>query len=1392
MKNKIRGRVLTGILAAALLCTAIPETAYAVEMPEEAVQVSEEETEDMAVTEEEQPETVEGISDNDSGKEESSSEGNDEGDVGEMDQAENKEMEPPSDEEIAEKTGSGYEETSPEKETACQLTSARAATETIAQLRTRFPAGEYWNRVDLSYNNPDGVTSKPCPNNHNTAPNTCNNYRGYAQCWGFAYRLAYGYYGSCPLDQGWSKSTDAASLDSLKAGDIIRYLNDGHTIWVTGVDGDKVTFVDCNSDYHCKIRWDAVTYKSTIKSTFTHKWSAPYAAAESTISQEHGGYWDEGFYPVIPDGDYHIVSALGDQWWLTNAGFSTENGGNVQLWEYDDMECDHHLYHFEFIPDGKGIGRGFYKVTNKHSGKCLDSEGGHEYLYNQQTGRRTNVWQWEDNGGGAQQWAINEIDGGDKGMLYTFYARCSGYVMDVEDGIAASGTNISMWKDNGSAAQQWRLIPWAPSIGRTIGDGEYQIVPYSADDKVVSVAGDSPKNGTNVELNSNKGDYRHTFDVKYEENGYYSIINKNSNLSLDVAGGPANRKESANIQLWMRDGNSSAQKWIIRESGNGYYNVISKCNGLYLEVQDGGEKDGCNIALRRPSDFNTYLKWKFVPYKKSKLELPTADIPSGTEVVAGTGISLSCSVEGASIYYTLDCTDPTRQSTLYTDPIAVTENVTVKAVAVKEGYLDSDVAVFTYTVKSDDPDDPNTPDDPDDPGTPNTPDDPNTPDTPDTPDTPGTPDPSPSEEPDRPEENVPKEDMPDNGIIPDGLWIAGLAEGRYYYTGKAIRPEVRVYDHKTLLKEKTDYTISYKNNTNAYGYGVSDSAFDAGKAPTIIVMGKGNYTGRETQTFMILPLDIGSPSFAADDMTVACKKGAQKPVPTLFWQDKKLKNNTDFTVAYYSGGNRVDSVKAAGRYDIEIGGKGNFGGTRRIGLTVTKDLKLMSKMTVEKIKSQVYTGNAITPALTVKDGWTKLTEGEHYTISYSRNTAAGTAYAVVTGIEKAGYSGTKRVSFKITGTSISKAVVTGLTGKEFIYGGVQLEPELSLGIKGKGDGVTTEIALTPGIDYTMIWQKNRDAGSATVIFTGKGAYTGTMKKTFKIKPFDIAANTEGRVEAKLLQAAVPYAKGGAKPEVTVTFRQSNGATQTLKEGKDYILSYNNNNAVNGGSDSKKIPTVTVKGKGNFKGTYRVNLTYQITARDIGELTLAAEDRTYQNKKNAFATKVKVTDLDGKVLSAGKDYKKVFTYVYKEETIVKNGTMENGGTTVRAAGATVEPGDIIPAGTILSVKVTATEGGNYTGTIAGEYRITLASISSASVSIPKQTYTGKPIELDKDQLTVRIKGVFINPSQYEIVPGSYKNNVKKGNASVTIRGVGNYGGTKTVKFAIKAKGFVWWK
>lgn len=637
---------------------------------------------------------------------------------------------------------------------------------------------------------------------------------------------------------------------------------------------------------------------------------------------------------------------------------------------------------------------------------------------------------------------------------------------------------------------------------------------------------------------------------------------------------------------------------------------------------------------------------------------------------------------------------------------------------------------------------------------------------------------------------IPVEDIPNGGIIPEGLWVAGIAEDGYDYTGKAVKPQVRVYDYKTPLREKQDYTIAYVRNTKAYSYASTDKEFDVKKAPTITVMAKGNYNGKETVSFKIRPLDIGGEGFSADNMAVAYRKnGVQKPIPELNWNGKKLRNKVDYTVAYYdSKDNELDAIKEVGEYDIVLTGRGNFSGDLGIHLTVTERLKLMNKVSVAGIKGQPYTGDAIMPVLTVKDGRTKLTEDVHYVVSYRNNTEVGTAYAIVTGIEEAGYCGTKRVSFKITGTPIRNASVTGLAGQKFVYEGVDLTPQLQLGIRSNKDGVVKPLVM--GTDYMVTWQKNQNAGTATVTFTGKGAYTGTLKKTFKIGKFDIAANADIRFVAALEQETIPYAKGGAKPKVSVKFKNSDGSWQTLTEGQDYTLSYRNHTAVNDGSRADKQPTVIVKGKGNFSGTYGAALNYRINPQELGQLSITAQDKTYQNRKNIYATKVTVTDLNGKILRAGTDYDKAFIYTYEGETVVTD-TADDIAIT-RAAGEVVGKNDMIPAGTKLNVRIEAKAGSNYTGSLVGEYRIAQATISNASVSVLKQTYTGQPIILDKNQITVRIKGTAVEEDQYEIVQSSYKNNVKKGNASVTIRGVGNYGGTRNIKFAIKAKGFVWWK
>lgn len=72
--------------------------------------------------------------------------------------------------------------------------------------------------------------------------------------------------------------------------------------------------------------------------------------------------------------------------------------------------------------------------------------------------------------------------------------------------------------------------------------------------------------------------------------------------------------------------------------------------------------------------------------------------PNGGAVVENTEVTITCETDGASIYYTLDGTEPSEAANLYQAPIVITEAVTIKAIAVKEGMTDSYVATAEFTV----------------------------------------------------------------------------------------------------------------------------------------------------------------------------------------------------------------------------------------------------------------------------------------------------------------------------------------------------------------------------------------------------------------------------------------------------------------------------------------------------------------------------------------------------------------------------------------------------------------------------------------------------------------------------------------------------------------------
>ena len=80
-----------------------------------------------------------------------------------------------------------------------------------------------------------------------------------------------------------------------------------------------------------------------------------------------------------------------------------------------------------------------------------------------------------------------------------------------------------------------------------------------------------------------------------------------------------------------------------------------------------------------------------------RVAAPEFSIESG-EVLKGTQVALTSATEGATIHYTIDGTEPTSTSTVYSEPIILVFDVTIKAIAVKEGMADSDVNEATFTV----------------------------------------------------------------------------------------------------------------------------------------------------------------------------------------------------------------------------------------------------------------------------------------------------------------------------------------------------------------------------------------------------------------------------------------------------------------------------------------------------------------------------------------------------------------------------------------------------------------------------------------------------------------------------------------------------------------------
>lgn len=290
-----------------------------------------------------------------------------------------------------------------------------------------------------------------------------------------------------------------------------------------------------------------------------------------------------------------------------------------------------------------------------------------------------------------------------------------------------------------------------------------------------------------------------------------------------------------------------------------------------------------------------------------------------------------------------------------------------------------------------------------------------------------------------------------------------VCEETFVYSGTAYEPKPIITLNGNSLVEGIDYQVAYKNNVNA-GKGV------------IIVEGLGNYCDKTEVTFDIYPKDITG--IAVNEVASQIYNGNElKPGVTAKDGNIPMTPVKDYTLSY------KDNVNA-GKGVIIIEGKGNYTGTKEVTFKIQP--KSFKGVIISPVKAQNYTGSAIKPNLTLKDGGKKLKLDSDFNVKFSKNKKVGTAKAVITG--KGNYTGSLTTSFTIKQASIKKAEV--VMENSVAYTGKAVEPSVKVYFGGK--------QLKAKRDYVVSYKNNVNVGKGAVIIEGKGNLKGTKTVSFDI------------------------------------------------------------------------------------------------------------------------------------------------------------------------------------------------------------------------------------------------------------------------------------------------------
>lgn len=570
---------------------------------------------------------------------------------------------------------------------------------------------------------------------------------------------------------------------------------------------------------------------------------------------------------------------------------------------------------------------------------------------------------------------------------------------------------------------------------------------------------------------------------------------------------------------------------------------------------------------------------------------------------------------------------------------------------------------------------------------------------------------------------------------------------------------LKVYYDSQEITDKTLYELRYENNIYAsrkekakvYAVGTAAGDYNGFTSNAVEYTVRKAFNAPEAITPLAFQVrgSIEPKSFLGSNQQVTLEAEDITLIDPNF-PNEKLELGKDYEISGYGPNNKL-GVNAG---EVTLQGIGAYISSMTLNFDIIATVLSSSMVNIDDTNC-IYDGKAqhgnLKVTVQAAEGGEIFKLGKDYTLSFSSNdiNAGKTHTVTVTPTQNGRLQGNPVTkNYEIHPCPLNENMVGQITANGAVYNGNphNLEPVVS--------------GLIKGTDYGIKYSDNINAGRVTVTISGRGNYTGDVLRYFDIEPQTIDGIKADVAVSDI--SAETYTGAPITKTINLTVEG-----RKLTYGTDYEINYRDN--TNAGE-----ATMEIVGKSpNYTGS--ITRTFTINPRDIKAVSSRNVESPVEYTGNPIRAKVTLV-LNGRTLEENTDY----TLEYKNNTQVgSNASVTITGTRNFTGEETVtfriNPRNI---GVGDSLKVTATGGAN------GNSDYILSDTSKLDENYYKYE---KGKEIKPNSITViyddgdTIQQALTEGTDYNL---SYSKCDSIGTVTITISGIGNWGGKKEVQYKIK--------